>query len=72
MSHYTEEDQFKLVPIQKLERILKENYDAAAPYTGEYYMGKADLANELLGNPEIDWYKHPRSIESLIRSSKPR
>ncbi len=52
---------------EKLENILKECWEEARPYTGESWMGKADLANELLGNPEIDWDKHPRSVESLIR-----
>lgn len=55
---------------EKLEAIIKECWKEAGPYTGEYWMGKADLANELLGNPEIDWDKHPRSVESLIRGSK--
>ncbi len=56
---------------KKLEEIIKESWENAAPYTGEYWMGKADLANELLGNPDIDWNKHPRSLENLMRSSSP-
>lgn len=55
---------------EKLEKVIEECWEMASPYTGEYWMGKADLANELLGNPEIDWDKHPRSVESLIRSSE--
>ncbi len=35
-----------------------------------YWMGKADLANKLLGNLEIDWDKHPRSVVSLQRVRK--
>ena len=72
MSHYTEKDQFKLISIEKLEKIISESYDKAFPYTGEYWMGKADLANELLGKEPIDWDAHPQSIENLIRSSKAR
>ncbi len=40
---------------EKLENILKECLEEARPYTGEYWMGKADLANELLGNSPISW-----------------
>ncbi len=40
---------------EKLEKILKECLEMARPYTGEEWMGKADLANELLGNPPINW-----------------
>ena len=53
---------------EKLEKIVKEEWEQASPYTGEYHMGKADLANDLLGNPEIDWDKHPRSIENMIKN----
>jgi len=57
---------------EKLEKVVEECLEKASPYVGEYWMGKADLANELLGNSEIDWDKHPRSVESMIRSSKQR
>ena len=55
---------------EKLETILKECWEEASPYTGEYWMGKADLANEILGNPEIDWDKHPMSVESLLKKQE--
>lgn len=55
---------------ETLEQELKKNYDEASPYTGEYYMGKADFINELLGNSPIDWDEHPRSLKNMIRRSK--
>lgn len=51
--------------MSNLEQLLKENYGQVSPYTGEYWMGKADLINDILGNTPIDWDKHPRSVESM-------
>ena len=48
------------VPREKLEKIIKECWEKASKYTGEYWMGKADLASELLGNSPINWDEHPR------------
>ena len=44
---------------EKLQDMLTKEYIEAAPWTGEYHAGKADLLNELLGNDPIDWAKHP-------------
>ena len=44
---------------KKLQDMLTKEYIKAAPWTGEYHTGKADLLNELLGNDAIDWAEHP-------------
>jgi len=44
---------------KKLQDMLTKEYIEAAPWTGEYHTGKADLLNELLGNDAIDWAEHP-------------
>lgn len=59
-----------IISRETLERKLKENYDEARPYTGEYHMGIADFINELLGQVPIDWDAHPNSVESMIRRSR--
>ena len=38
------------VPRKKLEDIIKECWEDASPYTGEYWMGKADLAKIVTGS----------------------
>jgi hypothetical protein len=43
-----------VVPRKYLELILKQHIQFARPYTGEYDMGKVDLAAELLGKT-MDW-----------------
>lgn len=58
-----------IISRETLEQKLKENYDQASPYTGEYWMGKADFINELLGNLPIEWDKHPSSVENMLRRS---
>lgn len=55
---YEEESKISLSR-EKLEVMLVKEYAEAAPYTGEYHAGKADLLNELLGNDPIKWLEHP-------------
>ena len=40
---------------EKLEKLIELGLKKARPYTGEYWMGKVELANELLGNSPINW-----------------
>ncbi len=47
------------VPREKLEKVIEQGLKKARPYTGEFWMGKAELANELLGNSPINWDEHP-------------
>ena len=54
-----------VVSREKLEQIFKKAYKRAAPWTGEYAAGQADLANELLGNEAIDWNMHPNYNHKL-------
>ena len=54
--------------MHELAEMLQENIDEARPYTGEYWMGKADLLCEILGLPEIDWDSLPNF---QFRSSTP-
>ncbi len=44
---------------EKLEKLIELGLKKARPYTGEYWMGKVELANELLGNSPINWDDHP-------------
>jgi len=51
-----------------LRRIIEKSWKQASPYTGEYWMGRADLAAELLGHGDIDWDAHPRSIKTMFET----
>lgn len=59
-----EENTIIEVSEQKLRKIIDDCWDRACP-SGEYWMGKADLANELLGNPPINWDTHPKMKEVI-------